>query len=412
MMQPPKLTTRSIAGLGAMLAALTGVPAASAQGVDRYAAFVIDTQTAEVLHEDQADEARYPASLTKMMTLYMLFEAIEQGRVSMNEGLPVSRRAAAQSPSRLGLRAGDRISVEDAILALIVRSANDVAVVVGERLGGSEAAFADQMTARAHSLGMTRTYFQNASGLPNTAQTTTARDMATLSMALMRDFPQRYALFSTPDMQWRNVYGRNHNNLLHRVEGVDGLKTGFTRASGFNLASSAIRDGRRIVVVVMGGESSAARDAQVAYLIENAYEEMRRRANGELPMATMVSLPTPLEATAGPLAGGPGVNTVGRVLPASEPLALPPTVPALPSSQPAMDGPTEEDGGEGAGAISADPVAFMPTQPEAPAAAPAAAEPAPAAERTPNRTRYHRDLRARERDLRTVGGRSASRRDD
>ena len=412
MMQPPTLTTRSLAGLGAVISARSVAPAASAQGADRYAAFVIDTQTAEVLHEDQADEARYPASLTKMMTLYMLFEAIEQGRVSMSEGLPVSRRAAAQSPSRLGLRAGDRISVEDAILALIVRSANDVAVVVGERLSGSESAFAAQMTTRAHALGMTRTFFQNASGLPNMAQTTTARDMATLSMALMRDFPQRYALFSTPDMQWRNVYGRNHNNLLTRVEGVDGLKTGFTRASGFNLASSAIRDGRRIVVVVMGGESSAARDAQVAYLIENAYEEMRRRANGELPMATMVSLPTPLEGTAGPLAGAPGVSTVGRTLPPSDATLIAP-----PPTQPAVEGLADEGedmGGDAAEGAGFEPATFTPEAPTAPepAAAQGTADLTPAAPATRPLTRYHRDLRARNRDLRTVGGRSASRRDD
>jgi D-alanyl-D-alanine carboxypeptidase len=175
------------------------------------------------------------------------------------------------------LRRNDSISVEQAIRALVVQSANDVAVMVAERLGGSESNFATRMTNRARALGMDHTRFVNASGLPDPRIRTTARDMATLSIALWRDFPQYYHYFQTPSYSWRGRGGRNHNRLLGSVQGVDGIKTGYTRASGYNLATSAVRDGRRVVAVVRGGETASARDAQVAYLIEGAYEELSRR---------------------------------------------------------------------------------------------------------------------------------------
>jgi len=264
-------------GLAASALALglgwSGVAAAD----DRYAAIVIDAQTNEVLMEDQADEARLPASLTKMMTLYMLFEALDRGEISMESRLTASRRASRMPPSRLGLRRGQTLTVEQAIQALIVQSANDVAAVVAEQLGGSESRFAARMTARARELGMTGSRFANASGLPDERHRTTARDMAVLSQALWRDFPEHYHYFQSPGWTFRNRYGRTHNHLLGRVEGVDGIKTGYTRASGFNLATSAVRNGRRVIVVVLGGESAAARDAQVAYLVEGAYEEYARR---------------------------------------------------------------------------------------------------------------------------------------
>ncbi len=276
-------------GLGAAMAVTASPLKAEAQ--ERYAAIVIDARTNEVLHEEAADEARFPASLTKMMTLYMLFEAMERGNITTDTVLTASRHAAAQPPSRLGLRRGGTITVDDAIRALCVQSANDVAVVLAERLGGTEARFAARMTARARELGMTNTNFANASGLPNPNQRSTARDMAILSQALWRDFPEHYHYFQTPDFAWRNHYGRNHNRLLGQVEGVDGIKTGYTRASGFNLASAAEREGRRVIAVVMGGATAAARDAQVAYLIEGAFDEYERRRTLDSSGTNFVNLP-------------------------------------------------------------------------------------------------------------------------
>ncbi len=269
--------------------------AAPASAQDRYAAIVMDARTNEVLLEDQADAARFPASLTKMMTLYMLFEALERGDLTMDTRLTASRNAARQPPSRLGLtctrrRGCDSITVEQAISALVVQSANDVAVMVAERLGGTEARFAANMTARARELGLTDSRFANASGLPDTRHRTTARDMATLAQALWRDFPEHYHVFQTPNFSWRRTSGRNHNRLLGQVEGVDGIKTGYTRASGFNLATMAERNGHRVIVVVLGGETAAARDAQVAYLIEGAYQEFARREDPNA--AQFASMPT------------------------------------------------------------------------------------------------------------------------
>lgn len=279
----------------ALVAALALSFAAPAAAQDRYAAIVMDARTNEVLHEDQADEPRFPASLTKMMTLYMIFEALERGDITLDTRWTASRNAARQPPSRLGLactrrRGCDSITVEQAIRALVVQSANDVAVLVAERLGGSEARFAANMTARARELGLTNTRFANASGLPDARHRTTARDMARLSQAIWYDFPEYYHYFSTPNFSWRRASGRNHNRLLGQVEGVDGIKTGYTRASGFNLATMTERDGRRVIVVVLGGETAAARDAQVAYLIEGAFQEYARR---EDPNAAMfANMPT------------------------------------------------------------------------------------------------------------------------
>jgi D-alanyl-D-alanine carboxypeptidase len=281
--------------VGAAVAALTLLAAPAAFAEDRYAAIVLDATTNEVLHADQADERRYPASLTKMMTLYLLFDALDRGEIQLTDTMVASRRAQQQPPSRLGLKAGDRISVEDAIQALVTRSANDVAVVIAERLEGSESRFAARMTAKARALGMRDTRYANASGLPDPGQLTTARDTLTLSQALLRDHPNRYRYFQTASFSWRNVYSRNHNSLLGRVEGVDGIKTGYTRASGFNLASSAQRDGHRIFAVVLGGESAASRDAQMAYLIDNAFAAIEARATGRppAPSAVYTSLPSP-----------------------------------------------------------------------------------------------------------------------
>lgn len=238
---------------------------------DRYAAIVVDARTNEILLEDQAQEPRIPASLTKMMTLYMLFEAIENNTVTMDTTMIATRNASRQAPTRLGLRRGSRLTVEQAINALVVQSANDVATMIAEHLSGSESRFASRMTARARELGLQNTRFGNASGLPNPNNETTAYDMALLSQALWRDFPQYYHFFSTSSYRG----ARNHNRLLGVVEGMDGIKTGYTRASGFNLATMTERNGIRIIVVVMGGASAAERDAQVQDLVEVYYSTMR-----------------------------------------------------------------------------------------------------------------------------------------
>ncbi|MGQ3672802.1 serine hydrolase [Xanthobacter sp. TB0136] len=228
---------------------------------------IVDANTGRVLQAQNADALRHPASVTKVMTLYLLFERMEAGRLSTNSRLPVSARAAAQPPSKLGVRAGSSISVDDAIQALVTRSANDVAVVIAEAIGGSEANFAAMMTRKARALGMHRTNFYNASGLPHPGQVTTARDLAILGRAIQDRFPRQYRYFATRSFNYQGRSIANHNRLLGRVEGVDGIKTGYTRASGFNLLTSVKRDGRYVIGVVLGGRTGRARDAQMAELI-------------------------------------------------------------------------------------------------------------------------------------------------
>jgi D-alanyl-D-alanine carboxypeptidase len=253
---------------------------------ERYAAIVIDADTSEILHARFADSERHPASLTKMMTLYMLFDAIEDGKVKLTDKIPVSARAAGQAPTKLGLKTGSTIEVEDAIRALIVQSANDVAVAVAEKLGGTEAQFSALMTAKAKSIGLDHSKFVNASGLPDARQITTARDVATLSQALMRDFPTMYPYFSTAEMAYGPAMYRNHNRLLGRIEGVDGIKTGYTRMSGFNLSTSAVRDGRRVIAVVMGGASASSRDLKMETLLTAAFDELERRSGTQMASAS------------------------------------------------------------------------------------------------------------------------------
>lgn len=242
-----------------------------AQANPRYASIVIDVGTGEVLHESQADASRYPASLTKMMTLYMLFEAMEQGKKTLDTRLWVSPHAASMPQTNISLKPGDTISVRKAISALIVRSANDVAAVVAEALGGTEAKFGQMMTNKARQLGMSSSTFRNASGLPNGEQKTTARDMATLSMRLMKDFPQHYHYFSTQSFHYKGVTYNSHNRMVRNTEGVDGMKTGFIRASGFNVATSAKRGDRRVIAVVMGGQTAASRDKHIAQLLDRTF---------------------------------------------------------------------------------------------------------------------------------------------
>ncbi|QFT83491.1 D-alanyl-D-alanine carboxypeptidase DacF precursor [Halomonas sp. THAF12] len=253
-----------------VMVSLLLAPLAQAEN-PRYAGIVIDADTHEILYAENADAPRFPASLTKMMTLYLLFEAIEGRSMSLGQPLPVSQAAAAMPATKLYLKPGDSIPVETAIESLVVRSANDVAVVIAEALGGSERHFARMMTERARELGMGRTTFRNASGLPDDAQVTTARDMAVLARRLMLDFPQYYHYFSLQDFTWRGNTYRGHNRLLANYPGADGLKTGFIRASGFNVATSAVHDGRRMLSVVMGGFTAASRDEHMADLLNRGF---------------------------------------------------------------------------------------------------------------------------------------------
>lgn len=233
-----------------------------------YSAIVIDANSGKVLHASEADGIRHPASLTKIMTLYLLFERMEAGKVAPDTQLKVSAHAAAQSPTKLGLKAGDTIKVEDAILGLVTKSANDAAVVVAEALGGDEEEFAKLMTRKARALGMSHTVYMNASGLPDRDQVTTARDQALLGRAIQDRFPRYYRYFSTKSFTFRGTKMGNHNRLLGSVPGVDGIKTGFVTASGFNLVASMKRNDRHLVAVVLGGSSGGARDARMRSLLE------------------------------------------------------------------------------------------------------------------------------------------------
>ncbi len=234
-----------------------------------YAAIVVDDKSGFVLHEVGADEPRHPASLTKIMTLYLLFEQLEAGTLTLDTPLQISTRAAMQNPTKLGLKANQTIKVEDAIKGLVTKSANDAAVVVAEAIGGSEEEFAKLMTLKAKALGMTSTTYVNASGLPAEEQITTARDQAVLGRAIQHRFPGYYQYFATPSFHYKGAEMRNHNALLGQVKGVDGIKTGYTEASGYNLVSSVRRDEKHIVAVVLGGTSNAARDARMRQLIED-----------------------------------------------------------------------------------------------------------------------------------------------
>jgi D-alanyl-D-alanine carboxypeptidase len=234
-----------------------------------YASIVVDANTGTIMQETNADSPRHPASITKIMTLYMLFERLASGKMTLDTELPVSAHAAAQAPSKLGLKPGDTIKVESAIRGIVTRSANDVAVIIGEAIGGDETNFGRLMTAKARSLGMNHTFYHNASGLPDDQQITTARDQSILARAIQDRFPQYYHYFSTPSFVFRGKVIRNHNHLLGRVPGLDGMKTGYIRASGFNIVTSVRRGGRHIIAVVFGGRTANARDARVVSLIDS-----------------------------------------------------------------------------------------------------------------------------------------------
>jgi D-alanyl-D-alanine carboxypeptidase len=252
-----------------------GVGPAYAQiGSARYSSIVVDATSGDVLEEVNADQPRHPASLTKMMTLYLAFEALRDRRIVLDQVVPVSTHAAAREPSKLGLMPGTRLTVEQAILGLVTKSANDAASALGELLGGSEDRFSQMMTLRARALGMGHSTFMNASGLPDPEQWTTARDLAVLSRRLINDFPGYYRYFSTPSFAWHRQVIFNHDNMLRTYPGADGLKTGYTEASGHNLVTSAVRGGVRLVGVVLGAASNPERDIHMASLLDHGFEQM------------------------------------------------------------------------------------------------------------------------------------------
>ncbi|NNE21120.1 MAG: D-alanyl-D-alanine carboxypeptidase, partial [Rhizobiales bacterium] len=266
-----------LAGLFALLLVVQPVSARQP-----FATIAIDARTGKVLYSRSADARRYPASLTKVMTLYLVFEDLKAGKIKLNTKLRVSKYASRRPPSKLGLKPGDTIRVRDAIGALVTKSANDVASTVAENLSGSEAAFARRMTSKARDLGMTRTTFRNASGLPDRAQVTTVRDMATLALRIQRDFPKEYRYFSMRSYKYGRRNYRNHNRLLGRTKGVDGIKTGYTRASGFNLVTSARRGKKRVIAVVVGAKSGGSRNRYMSSLINRMFKTKRLTSGSHL----------------------------------------------------------------------------------------------------------------------------------
>ncbi len=265
----------SATGLVWLFIFLCTIITSSAWGA-KSASIVICAETGKVYSSSNPDVITHPASLTKMMTLYLTFQALREGKFKMDQKIPVSKHATKQEPSNLWLKQGTSITVRQAILGLVTKSANDAAVVLAEALGkGSEPHFAKLMTQKARNLGMAKTIFKNASGLPNKQQITTARDMATLSRALYLHFPEYFKFFKEKEFAFKGTVHKNHNHLLGKVKGVDGIKTGFTCASGFNLAASMVRDNRRIIAVVLGGESIKARDKKMTHLLEATHASLQ-----------------------------------------------------------------------------------------------------------------------------------------
>jgi len=303
--------------------ALSPLARAHASETGRHAVLVVDANTGRVIYQRSADEPRFPASLAKLMTLYLLFEQLEQGRLSLTSKIRFSANAAGQPPSNLEVEEGAEIAVIDAIKVLIVKSANDVAVAVAERIAGSEEKFAGLMTRKARELGMTATVFHNASGLPHAEQVTTARDMITLALRLHDQFPKYYPLFATRTFTWGSETFRNHNTLLFRYEGLEGMKTGYIRASGFNLVAAARRGKKHLVAAYFGGRTAALRNAAVRTHLDAGFakaSERRTRQPGPPPVA-LAKTPPAAEPT--------------KVAP-PEPKAPPTPVAAVPPPQPAV----------------------------------------------------------------------------
>lgn len=293
----------------------------------RDAMLLIDAESGRELEAASADELRHPASLTKVMTLYLVFEALDSGKLRLGDRMPVSVRAANTSPSKLGVHAGATLAVRDAVMGLITKSANDAAVIVAEQIAGDESAFAQIMTQKARQLGMTSTTFRNASGLPDPAQVTTARDLTRLAQAMLRDFPHYYPLFSVQEFVYEGRTLRNHNHMLGWYPGADGIKTGYIRASGFNLVMSAQRDGRRLIGVVLGGSAPGERDAVMGDMMDRGFE---RAAALRLAQFRPSKPPPGIKYTA--------INFApGAVIPGETPRAAVATRPTFPSGSAEFD---------------------------------------------------------------------------
>ncbi|MEZ5776116.1 MAG: D-alanyl-D-alanine carboxypeptidase [Hyphomicrobiaceae bacterium] len=298
---------RLVAFASAIVLGLLALPVAASAAP--YADIVIDANTGQVLHERDADARRYPASLTKMMTLYIVFEQLKKGRLSLDTELTVSARADGVQPSKLGLGAGATITVENAIKALVTKSANDIAVTIAENLGGTEQKFARYMTWTAKRIGMRHTVFQNASGLPDASQATTARDLAILAIRLYDDFPEHVHYFKTRTFTYRGRSYRNHNGLLFGFQGTEGIKTGYTRASGFNLVASVRRDGKHLIGVVLGGESAGSRNSRMRSLLTTAFGKASSKRTRKPAAEPTVVAAVPGTATKKAAAGDAGKAT-------------------------------------------------------------------------------------------------------
>jgi D-alanyl-D-alanine carboxypeptidase len=324
---PQKLALLLVAALIAVGVTTSGWAASN----PKYAAIVINGFTEEVLFSRSADARRYPASLTKVMTLYLLFDALERGDVTLNTKMRVSKRAAGQAPSKLGLRAGSTIIVEHAIKTLVVRSANDVAVVVAEHLGKTESQFAQIMTRKAKALGMNSTQFRNASGLPNRNQYTTARDIARLSFRLISDHPKYYPYFKTKSIRWGGKTYKSHNAVLKNFDGTDGIKTGYIRASGFNLATSTRRNGYHLIGVVFGGRTTKTRDAHMREILNEQFA----RINSDPSLGRRyVVIPSPVHKPV------PGQDLIARAQPggtALQQVAIAPETETIAEIEPAQE---------------------------------------------------------------------------
>jgi D-alanyl-D-alanine carboxypeptidase len=294
------VVTRGVRWLSALIALPLAV-AIAAVPFDRAAAgpsLVIDAATRQVLHSEEPDASWYPASLTKLMTAYLTFEAVKSGRLAWNAPVPLSEKARAQPATRIGLRLGIQLNVEQAVRGLILRSANDFAMALAELIGGSEEGFADLMNAAARRLGMTRTHFANPHGLPDPTQISTARDMAILALALLHDFPERSEVFMTPTVLIHKGTFHSQNDLLRTFVGADGMKTGFTCGSGYNVVASATRDGRRVIAVVLGAQTRTLRSQRAAELMQLGFDHIEGHkrvepplALGDLPMNPMADHP-------------------------------------------------------------------------------------------------------------------------
>ncbi len=271
---------RLMLALTAFVLPSLSVQAASPLGAPRFAAVLMDADTNEILYAEQGTAIRHPASITKVMTLYIVFDALDSGKLRLDDRVVMSWRAASQKPSKLGLGVGQSLSVQDAINVVAVKSANDIAVALAERVGGTEANFARMMTAKARELGMRQTVFANASGLPDPAHFSSAQDIAILSAAMIRNHPDRYRCFAEPSYSYGRIRMANHNKLLGAVDGLDGIKTGFTNDSGFTLTASAKRNGRRLIAVVLGSPSGWQRNRDITSLLNAGFTALDIRRDG------------------------------------------------------------------------------------------------------------------------------------